>query len=249
MRVAMVQIVVGPNPSSNRARGLHLLHQAREQGAELALLPELWTTGYSYLHAEEDGEPAGGLLRDLAGESGLVVGGSVLERRGHRYFNSFRLFSPTGEAAHYDKLHLFPPFGEPEHMTAGKKGIATTLLKTRIGMAICFDLRFPELFRLYAFDGTQIVLVPSAWPSVRKDAWDLFARARAAENQMFLIGVNHAEEPFGGHSLLVGPDGTIRAQMESDEGVLLVDIDPTEADQRRNDFPVLPSLRPEAYHL
>lgn len=245
MRTALLHLATRDTPEATLEVALGLLREAHRQGADLALLPELFPSGYRY----PDAEKTPFILAELGGfarKSGMTVAGGVLERSLERYANRMYVLGPEGQMARYTKTHLIPAFGEPETMVPGGELVTLELGGFKVGLTICFDLRFPELFRSYAVDGVDLFLVPSAWPGGRAYAWELLTRARAAENQAYLIAVNHAEEPFGVSSAAIDPLGMEMVRVES-EGVAVVELDSELPKRLRREFRVLSERRPELY--
>jgi len=245
MKVALLHLATRETPQATLEAALPLLQQARQQGADLALLPELFPSGYRYADAEQTPWVLSE-MQHFAQESQMLLAGGVLEQAGQRYANRMYVLGPQGPLAHYTKTHLIPAFGEPETMIAGNQLVTLELHGFKAGLSICFDLRFPEIYRAYAVDGVNLFLVPSAWPGSRSYAWELLAKARAAENQAYLIAVNHAEEPFGAPSLALDPLGMELARVES-EGVAVVELEAAYPQQLRKEFRVLSERRPELY--
>ncbi|HEU4741375.1 MAG TPA: nitrilase-related carbon-nitrogen hydrolase [Meiothermus sp.] len=245
MKAALVHLATRETPKATLEAALPLLEQAAREGAQVALLPELFPSGYRYPDAAE----TPGVLEALqasARQHQMVILAGVLEKAGDRYANRVRVLGPAGELGCYTKTHLIPAFGEPQTMIPGQELVRLELQGFQAGVAICFDLRFPELFRTYAVGGVNLFLIPSAWPLQRSYAWELFCKSRAAENQAYLLAVNHAEEPFGAASLAIDPLGMELARLES-EGVTVVELDPAYPARLRKEFPVFPRRRPDLY--
>jgi predicted amidohydrolase len=221
------------------------------KGADLVVLPEIWNVGFmsfdAYLpDAETPDGPTLSVVRKAARTIGAHVhAGSLVERDGDCYYNASYLISPDGEIlATYRKIHLFGYRSkETEILTPGN---SVTVVKTPLGvfgMATCFDLRFPELFRRMVDQGAEIFLVCSAWPYPRLDPWRMFNRVRAMENQCFLISANasgtNRGEQFAGHSMIVDPWGTVVAEGGDQETIVEAEIDGAEVENARKTFPAL----------
>jgi len=252
MRVHAIQLGYGDDESledrTERVAGL-----VREQrGADLVVLPELWPQGgFSYDTWETDAQPLDGsvvtAMRDAARDvaATLHMGSFVEGDDTGRMFNTSVLIGPTGELlTTYRKVHLFGfGEGEPKLMSPGD-GV---VVHDRMGLATCYDLRFPELFRRLLDAGTDVVLLVAAWPAKRVAHWSLLARARAVENQAFVVACNtagtHAGVPMGGRSVVVDPWGEILAEAGTDEQVLTVDLDLGLVTRTRESFPVLADRR------
>ena len=252
MRVNLIQLEYGDDESvaERTSRVVGLVHDQR--GADLVLLPELWPQGgFSYGRWEEQAQPLDGpvvgALRAAAKEIGVTVHmGSLVERdESGRLFNTSVLIGPDGEVlATYRKVHLFGfGDGEPKLMTAGDGPV----VHDGFGLATCYDLRFPEQFRLLLDRGAEVVLLVAAWPAKRVAHWRLLAQARAVENQSYVIACNtagtHAGVPMGAHSMVVDPWGTVLAEAGDGEEVLGVDLDLDLVRSTRWSFPVLADRR------
>ena len=255
MKVAAVQLEITlGEPESNISRARRLLVEAKQQGAELVLLPELWTTGYDLeraaelaVHLRSDNE-----IAKLARDFGVYLGGSVLEKSGGKFFNAFTIYSPTGQLlALYRKLHLFAPLREPAFLSAGDAPVMFELPWGKSGLAICYDLRFPELFRFYGVNGTRLMLVCAEWPHPRLEHWRTLLRARAIENQAYVVACNAVgranETVFFGHSMIINPWGEVLSEADESETTLFAELDLAQVDQIRTQFPVLSDRREELF--
>ncbi len=214
---------------------------------ELAVLPELWTTGYRLKPFSERAETDVAFLERIANElEAYFLAGSIFYSDG-AYFNRSFLISPKGEViGFYDKLSLFKPLGEHRVFQRGKDVGIFSLDSFKIGVAICYDLRFPEIFRKMALSGALLTIVPAQWPLVRIEHWKALLKARAIENQMFILGVNRygREEDilFGGNSMLISPKGEEILNLGKGEAEALVEVDLEEAEVYRKEFPVLEDI-------
>jgi predicted amidohydrolase len=252
MRVHVIQLAYGDDePLEQRTERVAGLVRA-QQGAELVVLPELWPQGgFSYDGWEDQAESLDGpvvrAIRSAAQDLGATVHmGSLVERdEAGRLFNTSVLLGADGSTlATYRKVHLFGfGEGEPKLMTPGDGPV----VRDTLGLATCYDLRFPELFRALLDRGAEVVLMPAAWPAKRVQHWRLLARARAVENQSYVVACNtagtHAGVPMGGHSMVVDPWGERVAEAGEAEEVLVIDLDPTLVRRTRESFPVLADRR------
>ena len=256
LALAQMDIILGDR-QANLARGRELAQEAAARGANLLILPELWTTGYDLARAAELAEPipdgpSARVLADWAQELDLWITGSMLERTPAGLFNAAPLFGPRGQIlGPYRKIHRFGPMTEDRWLEAGCEPGLFDPPWGKTGVAICYDLRFPELFRRYALAGARLILLPSQWPAPRRHHWRTLAQARAIENQCFVAAVNRVgqdrENVFGGHSMLVGPWGEIIAEAGETPELLIAAIDLAQADAARQRIPVLDDRRPECY--
>jgi omega-amidase len=244
-------------PEQNKATARSMAAQAAAQGADLLLLPELWATGYDLDRRDEYAAPldAGhfALMADLAQAHRLYVAGTALEANpdGQPY-NTAALYGPDGaRMGAYRKVHLWAPLGEVEHMTPGDALPAFDLPWGRVALAICYDLRFPELWRRYADAGAQLILIPAEWPSRRVEHWQLLLRARAVENQLFVAGCNRAgadtDGEFGGHSAVADPWAQVLVEAGPEPGLFVASLDLDDVARSRRLFPFLSDRRPEVY--
>lgn len=269
MRIAVIQLAYGDGETlaERTARAADLVRA--QEGHDLVVLPELWSAGGFDYHAwpersqRLDG-PVVSALADAARDLGAVVhAGSVIEEpgdepgpEGRGRWNTSVLLGPDGSRlARYRKVHRFGfGVGEPRLLEAGQELVVLDLpapAQARVGLSTCYDLRFPELYRAQLDRGATLFLVPAAWPAARVDAWRLLLRARAVENQAFVVGCNtagtHARHEMGGYSAVVDPRGRVVAEAGTAQEVLSVTIDTTEVGRFREEFPVLQDRRPELF--
>jgi predicted amidohydrolase len=212
------------------------------------LLPEMWPALFQPKEKlKQRLENAGCFhwLKALARERGCYVAGSMLEMPGPRAYNSAFVIDPSGALrAGYRKMHLFPLSGEHKHFTPGKTNKVVKLSGMNLGLAICYDLRFPDLFRALAKQGAQIILVPSAWPKVRLEHFKALLKARAIENQCFVVGINKCGPErdglvFGGHSVVYDPWGSPLGELGGRRGFLTVSLDLSQVGKIRKQYPFL----------
>lgn len=264
IRVALGQFSIqAGDPPENLRRVAELAPRAAEGGAELLVLPEMWATGYDLpnnaRHVPDDSGAHLEAVRALARRHRLAIAGSLLTRRGDRFYNTATLVSAEGETLlHYDKLHLFTPFDEHHYLQPGDLAGAVTREVTwpggahaTLALAVCYDLRFPELFRRYAGDGAGLIVLPAEWPRSRTGHWRLLLQARAVENLCFVVGVNRTGSSngtvFGGHSLVCDPWGEIIAEAGEDDELLICEVDPARVAATRARFPALADRRPDLW--
>jgi predicted amidohydrolase len=266
MKVAVIQLSYGDEESlaERTARVVELVRAQR--GHDLVVLPELWSAGgFDYRAWPEREQRVDGAvttaLAEAARETGCVLHtGSLVERPGdetgpdgHGVWNTSVVLDPSGEiCATYRKIHRFGfGNGEPRLMEAGTELVVVDLPAPadglKVGLSTCYDLRFPELYRAQVDRGAQVFVVPAAWPAARVEHWRVLARARAIENQAYVIAGNtagtHAGTPMGGFSAVVDPRGEVLAEAGTDEEVLSVEIDPEAVPSWRESFPVLADRR------
>ncbi|GGQ47286.1 carbon-nitrogen family hydrolase [Streptomyces mutabilis] len=253
MRASLIQIAVNEDETVEaRRRRVASLVRERADAADLVVLPELWTTGaFAFERFAAEAEPLEGATYEAMAKAASDAGvwlhaGSVPERdRDGTLYNTSLVFSPSGDlAAAYRKIHRFGfDKGEAVLMGAGRELVTVPLPETTLGVATCYDLRFPELFRGLVDAGAETLVVPAGWPERRRSHWTLLARARAVENQAFVLACGtagtHASVPQAGHSIVVDPWGEVLAEAGADEEILNVDFDPAKAARTREQFPAL----------
>ncbi|MEU3514358.1 carbon-nitrogen family hydrolase [Streptomyces sp. NPDC006654] len=252
MRASLIQIDVneGESVESRRRRMAALVREQAE--ADLVVLPELWTTGaFAYGRFATEAEPLEGptyeAMAKAASDAGVWLhAGSIPERDPDGpLYNTALVFSPSGDlTAAYRKIHRFGfDKGEAVLMGAGQELVTVRLPGTTLGVATCYDLRFPELFRGLVDAGAETMVVSAGWPERRRAHWTLLAQARAVENQAFVLACGtagtHAGVPQAGHSIVVDPWGEVLAEAGAGEEVLTVDLDPAKVAATREQFPAL----------
>jgi predicted amidohydrolase len=259
LSIALAQLDVhAGEPESNLARARALAAQAREAGADLLLLPELWLHGYDLEHAREWAAPLteGGFARmaEMARGSRLHVAGSLFEAHAGGISNTLALFAPDGTLlGSYRKVHLFRPMQEHRYLAPGDRAVVCAAPWGQVGLATCYDLRFPELFRAMALAGAILFLVPAQWPEARLEAWLTLARARAVENELFVAACNRVGREgnavFPGRSCVVSPLGHTQAEGDGREGIAVACVDLSEVPRVRRYLPVYEDRRPDAYRV
>lgn len=259
MKIAACQMVSGPDVAANLATARRLLEDAAAQGARLAALPEyfclmgLHDSDKLALAEDEGAGPIQQMLATAARELGLwIIGGTLPIRAAtaQRVRNATLVFAPSGECvARYDKIHLFAFDNGRESYDEGRvlePGNAPTRFDAEgleVGLSVCYDLRFPELYRAYG--GCGLLAVPAAFTYTTGQAhWELLLRARAVENQCYVIapaqGGTHANgRRTWGHSMVIDPWGEVLAVLPEGEGVVLADVDPARLAQVRQQLPAL----------
>ena len=261
MRIAAVQFDFDESePFDARVdRMLSLVASAAGEGgrdADLVVLPELWPNGgFTYQQWEPTAQPLDGplidQLQDAARAASVVLhAGSFIERHDDGSLtNTAVLIERDGSiAAVYRKIHLFGfTDGEPKYLVGGDDLVLADTSVGRVGLATCYDLRFPEMFRRLTDAASDVFVVPAAWPLSRVGHWTVLAQARAIENQTPLIAVNtsgtHGGVPMGGRSIIVDAVGEVLAEAGADETLLRAEIDPSVTLAWRERFPALGDRR------
>lgn len=254
--LAQMQIAAGDS-KKNFATVESLTAAAAARKSKVVVFPELWSTGYVLDQAKDHAsEISKGMFAQLSGvatQYKTCIAGSILEKRGLEVANSLPFFAPNGRMMGiYRKIHLFRLMEEDKYLQPGSSPLVLDLPWGVTGFAICYDLRFPELFRKYAIEEkARMIIIPAEWPLVRVEHWRTLLMARAIENQCYMVGVNSAGETngtvFGGHSMIVDPWGKIVAEAGEEPQLLTVDIELDTVDEVRSRIPVFDDLRLDIY--
>lgn len=252
----MLQIA-SPDAESTAERLARVDSQVRDEtsltSCDLLVLPELWGVGgFHYARFNEAAEPFDGpsiqAAREWAALHDMHVHlGSFVEAEGDNLFNTAAVVAPSGEVLlKYRKIHLFGR-NEARQMTAGAVLAVAPFRDMNLGVATCYDLRFPEIFRSMVDAGVNVLALGAAWPDARAEHWRLFTRTRAVEEQMYVLACNavgtHEGIYFSGGSRIIDPWGVVIAEASDEEGFLYADIDPDMPAQVRSDFPALSDRR------
>lgn len=242
------------NVEGNMEKAFSGLQRVANQGAQLAVLPEMWSCGYDYKN-----------LSYLAGETPRVLEkwqehcsrlqmvsvGSLPELSDGVIYNTAYLIDRGELLASYRKLHLFSTMGEDRYLGAGNASLVAETSIGRLGIAICYDLRFPELFRKLALAGAEIICIPAEWPKPRQEHWKTLLRARAIENQLFVVAANccrvQGKLDFFGLSQIVSPLGNVLAIAEEEDTELVAELDFAEMETYRKQICILKDRRDDIY--
>ena len=269
LRAACVQLNTRQDATAAVRTAGELVRKAADEGARLIALPETWAYkgGHAGIAASAqalDG-PSNGILAELAAELGVyVLAGSIYEPSpvAARVYNTSALYGPGGELlAAYRKIHLFDVvagtvvYRESDDVAAGAHVVTAEVDGVTVGLSICYDLRFPELYRSLALRGADVLLVPSAFTAYTGAAhWEVLLRARAVENGCFVVAPAQVGEHLPGrdcwgHSMLVDPWGVVLAELAEGVGVCVADLDLERLAEVRAQIPPLENRRPDAYTL
>ncbi len=267
LKVRLLQMDIQPaNPESNANRIVDAIRLAAGDGVELLCAPEMCLTGFDWK-----------LNRSLGAriEAALASINRAVETHGVGFYGSTYRLNADGKATNsaglilpdaagiltmwYAKTHLFALMDEPQHLTAGNEMVTVVTQWGMLGLAICYDLRFPEFFHAMALRGARIILLPAAWPAKRCHHWRTLLQARAIENQCFIVAVNQSgvegrygcsgEDAFAGHSMVVDPFGNIKAELSEPAGYLDVELDLNAVDRARKSILTIQDRRPHVYGL
>jgi deaminated glutathione amidase len=268
IRVACVQLTALRNKAAGLEQAERLVTRAAATGADLVVLPEKWNgvggpeTLESLAEPLEGGESVDAMSRWARTHGISLVGGSITERRdGHEKLSNTSLaFDPEGAlVAVYRKIHLFDvdvagvSYRESDAEEPGDEPVVTTLEDWPVGLSVCYDLRFPELYRILALEGAELVTVPANFTErTGRDHWEVLLRARAIENQCYVAAAGQVGEPMRGRpsygrSLIADPWGTVVAQAPDEETVIVADVDRARVRDVRASLPSLANRRPESY--
>ena len=252
MKVYCCQLdIVWENKPENFRKVRALLKEAQPERGSLVVLPEMFATGFSMNVSEiaEQKAPGGEeFLRDLAKEFGVIVmGGVVTQGLDGKGLNEAVIITPERtELTRYAKIHPFSVGGELNHYSRGEKVAHFEWSGLQVTPFICYDLRFPEIFRTAARAGAEMFVVIANWPNRREQHWVTLLQARAIENLAYVVGVNRAgSDPklvYPGRSMIIDPHGNILVDAGSSEGVVSAEIDAEVVRDWRRDFPALKDI-------
>ncbi len=260
IRVEAIQMNIEPgNKHKNLTEALKRIEEAKALEVDIACLPELFLTGYSLDNIQELAEEIPGpsiqQLCEIARKLDInIVAGSIPEKAGNKLFNTSVIIDGGGKIKGvYRKVHLFEPFDEPKYFSAGSSIDVFDLSTVRIGVEICYDIRFPEISRILCLKGAQIIFVPAEFPHPRVEHWELLVRTRALENQLYVVAVNRVgsddRASYFGLSMIVNPWGRVLARAGSDEEIVTADIRLSQIEEVRSSIPCLRDRRPDVYKL
>ena len=251
MKVAAIQHdIAWEQPERTREHVRPMIDKAAADGARLIVLSEMFATGFSMQPeriAEDEGGPNEQFLLEAAAEHDAHLIASIAQRGPDgRYRNNAVLARPDGQVIRYPKIHPFSFAGEHERYTAGTQRCTVDVEGLRVSMFVCYDLRFADEFWALAQD-TDVYVVPANWPAPRHEHWRTLLRARAIENQAYVVGVNRVgavqDLPHEGGSAIVDPLGTVLAGDDGGEAVFVAEIDPATVREVRAKFPFLADRR------
>lgn len=265
LTISLAQVsVTAARPAENLKKSETFIQEAALRKSDIICFPEMWTTGFNWEYnkkAAYEHEETVDRVADMARRYSIWINGSLFTlNEDGRLLNTSILFDPKGKkAGAYSKTHLFSLVNEDKHVAPGESlGIVDTPWGL-VGLSVCYDIRFPELFRSYALKGVGIVFSPMAFPYPRLQHWKVLVRARAIENQMFMVGTNQVgTEDLGkagiltycGDSVIIDPWGdTVAEAGEKVERLVTATIDTDRVGEIRNKMMVLQDRRPDLYEL
>jgi len=224
------------------------------EGVQLALLPEMWATGFAYSQLNELAGRTGELVAELTTLSrqyGMVVVGSLPEPHEDKVYNTAYVIDNGELKGKYRKIHLFSLMQEDRSFDGGNEWLLVATTVGRIGVFICYDLRFPELARRLALEGADILVVPGEWPKPRQEHWRTLLRARAIENQLFVVAANCCgmvgKLDFFGMSMIIDPKGEVVAEAGYEPQSIIATLDFAAMAAWREQIPCFNDRKPECY--
>lgn len=259
MKISALQLNVGIcDLEKNYIEVKKMISKAVEEKSDIVCLPEMWELGFLPVgcledYCDNDGKITKNMFGALASENNInIVAGSVANKRLDKMYNTSFIFDRKGNCiAEYDKIHLFTNMNEDKVFQKGDKIVTFELDGVKCGIIICYDLRFVELPRKLALMGIKILFVVAQWPKERITQWEILNRARAIENQIYLVAVNgcgkYKDIRYGGNSLIINPIGEILSKAKSKQEIISCDIDISEIDLVRNKLNVFSDRREDIY--
>ena len=268
MKIALLQMPVTASKQENLDTAARYIKEAAANGARLAVLPEMFCCPYTndafVAYAEEGGCESWERMAACAKEAGItLVAGSIPEKESGRIYNSSMVFNPQGERiARHRKMHLFDidikggqRFKESDTFTPGDEVVVFEADGVKMGLCICFDMRFPELARLLVQKGAQVIVCPAAFNMTTGPMhWELMFRQRAVDNQVYTLGAAPARDVNGpyvsyGNSIVCSPWGKVLARAGAEPEILYADLDMDEVAKVREQLPLLSARRTDLYRL
>jgi predicted amidohydrolase len=251
MKVGIVQHdIVWEDAAATRDHVAPMIAKAAAEGSRLIVLSEMFATGFSMNRdriAEDEGGPSEQFLLDQAAEHDAYLIASLAQRSPNgRYYNNAIVAAPDGQVHRYAKIHPFTYSDEHVHYSAGSDFLTVSIDSLRVSVFVCYDLRFADEFWALAQD-TDVYVVPANWPEARREHWRVLLRARAIENQAYMIGVNRVGTGknlvYTGDSAIIDPLGRVLAECPSGESVTTAEIDAATVSHTRSVLPFLPDRR------
>jgi len=234
-----------------------ILPKVKNEGCQLLVLPEMWSGGFAYFALKEMADRTPAVLEKLkewAMEYRMVLVGSLPEAEGDKIYNTSYVLDTNGAVSgKYRKIHLFSLTAEHDYFARGQVSVISDTSLGRLGIEICYDLRFPELSRRLALDGAEILCFSALWPVTRIDHWSLLLRSRAIENQLFIIACNgcgiEGHTQYGGASVIISPTGRLLAEAHGGEETIIARLDSAEMMNFRQHIPCFSDRLPGMYNI
>jgi omega-amidase len=243
--------------SGNLGKIERILPQVKGEGCQLLVLPEMWSGGFAYSALQEMADSTPAVLEKLnewAVEYRMVLVGSLPEAEGDKIYNTNYVVDTSGAVSgKYRKIHLFSLTSEHDYFERGQVPVVCDTGVGRLGIEICYDLRFPELSRRLALDGAEILCFSALWPVARIDHWSLLLRSRAIENQLFIIACNgcgfEGNTQYGGASAIISPTGKPLAEAHRGEETIIARLNFAEMMDFRRHIPCFSDRLPGMYNI
>lgn len=267
-KLAVVQMKVTDNKKENISKGKDMIREAAQKGSDLVILPEIFNSPYNNssfpVYAEEfPGETSLEMMKIAKECSIVLVAGSIPEKEGDSIFNTCYVYNESGEViGRHRKMHLFDInikggqyFKESDVLTAGKDFTVVDTKFGKIGIAICYDVRFPEYFRILSEMGAELVALPAAFNMTTGPAhWEISLRMRAVDNQIYIAASSPARDESQSYvsyanSMIIDPWGKVLENADTDEKIIYSDIDRKRVYEIREQLPLLKHLRKDLYKL
>ena len=260
MKIALVQMdVAHGQPVENKKHVKEMLERTLDDNPDVIVLPEMWNTGYALDElnglADKEGLDSQELLSHFARKHAVaIIGGSVAIEKDGKFYNTTYVYNKSGDLINtYSKVNLFGLMAEDQYMSAGSSESVFELDAVTAASVICYDIRFPEWVRTQMAQGAKVLFVVAQWPEPRVQQWEILLKARAVENQAFVVAVNRVgtgpDDVFSGHSMVIDPLGNVVLESkEHEEGIFTADINLEEVDKVRGQIPVFEDRRTDLYH-
>lgn len=267
-KIAVCQMLITNHKRDNLKKAEAFIREAAAAGSQWVVLPEMFNCPYDNKYFPEFAEafpgPTTTLLSDLAKELELfIIGGSIPERCEDKIYNTSFIFDSQGRlTGKHRKIHLFDidvaggiRFQESEILSPGKSVTVVKTPQCPVGVAICYDMRFPELMRLMALEGAKVIVIPAAFNMTTGPGhWELLARTRALDNQVYFVTASPARNLEAsyhayGHSMIVNPWGTVVAKADEKEGIVYAEVDLGLVEKVRRELPLLMHRREDIYEV
>ena len=256
MKVALGQVAPIKGEVDNNYKLIEdTIRKSKSKGADVVVLPEAWNTPYYPKNIEEladaDGKRSKEFLSNISKELDInIVGGSVAVKEDGKIYNRNYNYDRNGKLlSEYDKIHLFSPAGEDKLFTSGNKYATFEMDGVKCAVVLCYDVRFVERTRKFALDGIEILFICASWATSRLNHWEALNRARAIENQIFVVGVNSTryKDDSGGHSMIVDPLGDYIVEPYETTGVKTAEINMNQVKDVRKQMNIYNDRRADLY--
>lgn len=247
MKMALGQIeIVWEDKKRNMEKLEKFVEKAKTLEADIVLFPEMSLTGFSMNIEKVASNDAPKWLMQISKKYEIYIGAGYVEMKNGKGLNKYVIVSPDDIVCLYTKIHLFSPGGEDKYYIPGKEIVTCSIMDVNITPFICYDLRFPYIFQA-ASKSTDVFVIPANWPEKRREHWLTLLKARAIENQCYVLGINRVgKDPktsYSGDTTAFGPWGEEFGRLSFTEGLLIVDVDPIKVKEVREKFPVLRDRR------